>query len=361
MATTLDTLRRRARTRLNETYALTTPGSPLVSPQGTPGTKTITYKITATNAAGESDVSQGTTITTGAATLNGTNFNRLTWTAVPGATGYKVYRTATNGTSPTTTGLISSPSAATVDDTGLAGDSATPPTINTSGITTPFWTEQELLDILIDGCKDLWRAIVDLHQGHFVTIDDTQSVIYPAGTSGVTTTFTGIPTDCFRILMVEPHDLGASGSTGVTGRYFKPAQFHSQRFQSARAMSTTDSTTYITIYYDILNAGSPVAAPTLVGAPPVDTAVPIRLTYVNTLPTLDSTSNNPIPGESDNALMNWVVAWARAKERDDHSPDPAYFAAYSTDKQALLTALTPRQEQEPEIVEGLFDDVTGDW
>jgi hypothetical protein len=55
------------------------------------------------------------------------------------------------------------------------------------------------------------------------------------------------------------------------------------------------------------------------------------------------------------------VAWARAKEREDRSPDPAWFATYSTDKQSLLTALTPRQEQEEEVVEGLFDGMFEDW
>src|SRR6185312_2023743 len=109
-----------ARTRLNETYALTTPGSPLVSPQGTPGAKTISYKITAYNSTGESDASQAKTITTGDTTLTGTNYNQLTWTAVPGATGYKIYRTATNGT-PSTTGYIGTTTGVTFNDTGLAG------------------------------------------------------------------------------------------------------------------------------------------------------------------------------------------------------------------------------------------------
>lgn len=362
MATTLASLRQQARVLMLETLALTTPASPLVAAQGTPGTTTITYKIVATNSSGHSEVSQGTTITNAAATLTGVNFNRLNWQAVPGAAGYDIYRTATNGTSPVTLGKIGSTTAAvTFDDTGLAGDSATAPTTNTSGIDSPFWTEQELLDIIIRGCRDLWRAIVDLHEGHFVTILDDQTVIYPAGATGVTTSFTGVPSDCFRILMVEPHDLGASGTGATTGRYFKPKQFHSQQFQAARAMTIQDSSSFLTIYYDILNAGSPVAAPTLVGAPPVGTAIPIRLTYVHTLPTLIESSNNPIPGEADNALINWTIAHALAKQREDRTPDPGWLAMYSTDKQALLVACSPRQEQEEQVAEGLFDGLMEDW
>src|ERR1019366_5203485 len=124
MATQLLVLRQLARTRLLEPYALTTPGSPVVSPQGTPGTSVISYAVTATNPTGESAASQVAVCVTGAATLNNTNFNQLTWAAVPGATGYNIYRTQTNGAAPTTTGQIGSTTVAlTLNDTGLAGDS----------------------------------------------------------------------------------------------------------------------------------------------------------------------------------------------------------------------------------------------
>lgn len=362
MATLLTAIRQKVRARLNETLALTTPGSPLVAAQGTPGSSTVSYAIVATNNTGGTIASQITTITNSAATLSGTNYNQINWQPVPGASGYNVLRVATNGTSPTTTGVIGSTTTlTTLNDTGLAGDSSVAPIVNTSGIVEPYWTEQELLDILIDGCKDLWRAIIDLHQGHFTVILDDGSVVYPAGVSGVTTLFTGVPADCFRILMIEPHDIGFVDPLADSWMYFKPKQYHSQTFQAARAQMITDPALAMTVFYDILNAGSPVAAPTIVGAPPVSTSVAIRLVYVQTLPALVETSNNPIPGESDNALVSWGVAWARAKERDDHSPDPAWFATYSTDKLSLLQALTPRQEQEEEVAEGLFDGLFEDW
>jgi len=352
MATPLTTIRQTVRARLLETLALTTPGSPLVSVQGTPGTTTITYKIVAKNNTGTSDASQGKTVTTAAATLTGVNFNRLTWQAVPGETsGYDIYRSATNGVSPVTTGLIASVATGitTYDDVGAVGNNVAAPTVNTSGIASPFWTEQELLDLITLGAKDLWKSIIDLHQGHFTTIDETNvSAVANA------TTLTGVPTDCFRVLMIEPRDLTQFSSTRYV--YFKPKQYHSLQFQQARSESgniSTDQTT--AVYYDILNAGSPVAAPSIVVAPVLTTNLNLRLVYVHILPTLLESDNNPIPGESDNALVAWTVAHARAKERDDRMPDPAWLAVYSTEKQGLLVALTPRQEQEEEIVEGLFD------
>ena len=58
----------------------------------------------------------------------------ITWDPVPGAVSFNIYRTATNGTAPTTTGLIGNSGTLTsFTDTGLAGDSSTAPTTNTTG------------------------------------------------------------------------------------------------------------------------------------------------------------------------------------------------------------------------------------
>lgn len=60
------------------------------------------------------------TTTTGNATLNGTNYNSLSWTAVSGATSYTVYRMASSGAPATTGTLVANTTALTLNDTGLA-------------------------------------------------------------------------------------------------------------------------------------------------------------------------------------------------------------------------------------------------
>ncbi len=367
MATTLAAIRQQVRARLVETLALTRPAAPLVAAQGTPGASTIGYAIAAVNNSGVTEVSQVTTIINAAATLTGVNFNQINWQLVPNAASYNVYRIATNGVSPVTLGLIGNTTALTLNDTGLAGNGATAPTVNTSGIVAPFWTEDELLQLIIAGCKDLWKSIVDLHQGHFVRFVDSTStpvgtLTLPAGVNARMTFMTGVPTDCFRIMNIEPENLTNSNASGLI-RYFKPSQMNSRDFQAARAMTIQDSGSYLTIFYDILNAGSPVAAPQIVTAPPVSSAIALRLMYVYTLPTLLDTDNNPIPGESDNALIAWTVAYAKAKEQDTENrvPDPGWLAVYNTEKQGLLVTLTPRQEQEEEVAEGLFEGTDGGW
>jgi len=70
---------------------LSTPENLQVAPQGTPGSTTYSYRVSAINAKGETLACAKVTITNGAATLNETDYNQLTWDAVTGATGYRVY------------------------------------------------------------------------------------------------------------------------------------------------------------------------------------------------------------------------------------------------------------------------------
>lgn len=102
------------------TTALAAPADRLaVAPTGGSAT-TWGYKVSSFDANGnESAVSAEATTAVGAATLSGSAYNTLTWSAVASAAGYRVYRT-TVGTSPTTTGLIACIPAGTLTyvDTG---------------------------------------------------------------------------------------------------------------------------------------------------------------------------------------------------------------------------------------------------
>ena len=71
-----------------------------------------------------------------------------------------------------------------------------------------FFAEDEMLDHAIAGCRDLWRAIVDLHQEHFMTVDET-NVSLVASTS----TMTGVPKDLFRVLLIQSRDTTSTSSS----------------------------------------------------------------------------------------------------------------------------------------------------
>jgi hypothetical protein len=352
MATLFKTLRGQVRDKLVELYAVAAPGGLTAVVVGTAGTKTIVYQITALNSLGETTGSVQVSVTTANATLSGSNYVQLNWVASDNATSYNVYRVSTNGTSPTTVGKIANTTNLTLNDTGLAGDATTAPTENTTGVTNPFWSDAELHESIVKGVKDLWRGIIDLHKNHFAVIDDT-NVSQVAGN----TTLTGVPSDCFRVLSIEPRDITQDGA----GRsiIYKPKPYQDPDFQRDRSLASLQLSYPEWVYYDIINPGAPTGAPTIIISRKLATTLLLRLVYVKTLPSTYTESDTiPIPGEADNALLAWTVAFARSKEHPERLPDPAWLSIYGTDKQNLLTALTPRQEQEPEIVEDVF---AGAW
>jgi hypothetical protein len=213
--------------------------------------------------------------------------------------------------------------------------------------TASFWSDAELLDHALDAISDLWRMVIDLHQEHYLTIDET-NVSLAANTG----TITGIPSDCFRIVSIEARDL--SSSSDAIGLEFLPRDWNHPEMVNARRSSAV-SPRGQTIYYTVTGKGPPVDTLSVRVAPRVTDAVNLTLAYVPTHGIDELTDNNPIPGQSDLAIQAWVVAHARAKEREDGSPDPDMLAIYATEKEKIRTALTPRQEQELETVEGMFE------
>lgn len=104
---------------------LDAPSTPTVTPQGTPGSTTWGYKVTAHSSVGETIGSVEGTTSTGAATLGTTDFNRVTWSAIDGAKEYSVYRTTAGGT-PSSTGKLATTSNLQLDDTGLSASGSVP-------------------------------------------------------------------------------------------------------------------------------------------------------------------------------------------------------------------------------------------
>ena len=214
-------------------------------------------------------------------------------------------------------------------------------------ISPKFWTSAEIVDHIIAGIKDLWRDVVNLKQEHFITI--STSVTMPADTS----TLSSVPTDVHKIVYITPNDLTDTSTTRLLD--FRPAGYNSPEFQNARNSQALDPGTGGVVYYAITGQGAPVAAPTIRVAPQVTAAVTLSFAYVPVLGTLTSASDVPIPGEADNAIMAWAIAYARAKEREDRSPDPNWLAVYATEKSNLLESLGVRQHQELERVLAVFE------
>lgn len=216
--------------------------------------------------------------------------------------------------------------------------------------TPRFWTSAELTDIIITGIRDLWRDIVDLKQEHFLTINNSD-VYFDINS----TTLRGIPTDVHKVYLIEPRDLSVNAST--SGLKFTPMDYNHRYFQSARASAAIDPCAD-EIFYCITSQGTPVNSPVIYCAPKVTSQVPISFCYIPSVGDLNTNSTVPIPGEANNALVAWTVAFAKAKENDAQSPDPNWLAIYSTEKQHLLQSLGMREYQEAQYVQAEFEEYT---
>lgn len=113
---------------------LTTPTGQSCTPQGTTGSTSYSYIITAVNDMGETLGSSAANTSTGTSTLNATNYNRVTWTAVSGATKYNIYGRKSTGKGQT---FMETTFTNSYNDKGQATPTSTiiPPTVNrTEGI-----------------------------------------------------------------------------------------------------------------------------------------------------------------------------------------------------------------------------------
>lgn len=115
--------------------ALTTPIGLTVTPTGAAGTTSYSYRVSAYNANGETLACTSVATTTGNATLSGTNYNALAWTAVSNAVGYVIYgrkAAASNGIGETKMATVTTNA---YNDTGVDNPSAilTPPEGNNTG------------------------------------------------------------------------------------------------------------------------------------------------------------------------------------------------------------------------------------
>ncbi len=100
------------------------PGAPtLGATTGTLAAATYTYTVTATNAQGETIASSSASITLGA-----TGGVIVSWTAVAGATGYRVYGRTTGSL-----GFLSAVTGLTYTDSGSATPGAASPAVNSTG------------------------------------------------------------------------------------------------------------------------------------------------------------------------------------------------------------------------------------
>jgi parallel beta-helix repeat protein len=106
--------------------------SATVTNVGTAGSTTYRYQITAYDGVGETTGSTIQQTTTGNATLSGTNYNTITWTALPGAYQYKIYRCSGAACTPALLATVAG-NLTSYNDQAAGSPSGAVPTTNTTG------------------------------------------------------------------------------------------------------------------------------------------------------------------------------------------------------------------------------------
>lgn len=209
-----------------------------------------------------------------------------------------------------------------------------------------FWTDAELLRYANRGIRDLWRRLKMTNQDFFHQISVTVTQDINA------TQLSNVPTNVTQIHGIEPYDLQRFSCL-----YYKKLDYNHVDFITARASTAIEPINGSIIFYAPTQAGAPVAAPVILVAPKVSAQVTLRLTFTPTVGAeLVVTDPNPIPGESDNAVHHWVVAYARGRERKDQQPDPKELELYEAEALKIGASETPRDDSEPEVVEAMFED-----
>lgn len=210
-----------------------------------------------------------------------------------------------------------------------------------------LWSDDDILAELNDGMWDLQKAIDALYQDYYFTTNSTDVTIVANAT-----TVQGVPGDVMIVRGLEPR---VPASYPFLEFQFKP--YTSPAFMQARSLPAQDPTQLSIMLAAITGAAGPVGPPTIHIAPSPTSAVPLRLTYIPNLPAKTAEQANPIPGQSDKALICYATAYCRAKITEGNAPDPDWLALYATEKQNLIVALAPRQEQDDQVAEGLFEDL----
>lgn len=209
-----------------------------------------------------------------------------------------------------------------------------------------LWQDSELLGYLNRGIKDLRRHINQTHQNYVFTLS-TGAVSVVANTAELS----GVPTDVGIILNIEPADLQTHPLN------FRPAPWESSRFQAARREEAFDPSNVGTVWYAITGVGAPSGtAPTIRIAPQLTSAVALNVSYQPVPANLTLSDSVPLPGDADQALIEWVCAYAIARERGDEAPDQKRMALYQGEVAKILVAIAPRDESEPQVVDAMFEE-----
>lgn len=221
-----------------------------------------------------------------------------------------------------------------------------------------YWSDAELLRYMNGGINDLYRRIKDNLQDDFFT-EDATNVSAPANTRALS----GVPMNVAHVRAIRPRSLATYPNVR-----FWPRKYGDYDFQAAEACEAISPASGGDVLYCIVGTGGPVYTPgtpdvtgmSIIIAPKFSSALLLTLAYTPSRTEITSGATvNPIPGESDMALVYWTVAHALARtphgDQLSMVPHPGYLKMYEDQLMKIGVATTPRQDDEPDVAEAFFE------
>jgi hypothetical protein len=185
-----------------------------------------------------------------------------------------------------------------------------------------YWSDAELLRYMNRGIRDAWRQISMVNQNYQFSLSTSVTMAADADT------LSSVPADLAIVLNLEAADMVANPI-----HFFGVSDYANADFQSARRQSqggqSIDSAAPGKVYFCVVGAGAPVAAPTTV----------------------------PLPGELDQALVHWTTAYAVGRQRGDAGPDTTHLGLYQGEMNKLIASIDPRDESGDETVVAMFEEL----
>lgn len=230
---------------------------------------------------------------------------------------------------------------------------------------TNFWKDTELVELMNEGCREVWQTIREAHEDRFVrTLRSTDGSVNLAGRdydTGLLTMKDGrgeiiLPPDFHELLLFEmkPPDDGH-----VIRRYaFQHADLASRNFrENVMFVSSTASTVY---FYNI-EWRDGMAVMVLVPTPQLDTeSMPTQMKYVQAPRELTKTDTFENTGFEPFMLdaVKAYVKWSALSKGEGVDPNAITRALNAWEEKRLfaLRACGPKQSRDPVLVEGPYEE-----
>ena len=166
---------------------------------------------------------------------------------------------------------------------------------------SPYWSDNELATLVVQGASDLWREIVNIDEDYYLTVKEdfpTSRLFLPKNTP----TVEGTPSNLFKLKFLEPLNSEVGLSFSVPDGYDDPG-FATDRHRNPVGVNEPEPSSVTVL-------GAPPNS-TINVYPPPNFDLPLRMAYVKSIETdlLDNSSASEVEiDEGRSTLFSQTVS-----------------------------------------------------